>query len=206
MDLRRTSTALTLEQKLAVVSVADIKAQVRELSNEEDALIRFMIGAAYDHLAGPNGWLGNCSLLNETWEWYTSGPGEHGFELPMRPVHVLSPVTLESIAADGTYSAVDSGVYYLPSNEGFSLLGKLPSKRWPYTGAKHPRAYRVTFTAGFGTAADIPMPIKMGIRMLAAHWYRNRETVGSEGRTVGQEIEYGLKALCGRYRYALDHA
>ena len=58
MDLRRTSTALTREHKLSVVSIADVKAQARELSNDEDALIGDYIEAAYDFLAGQNGWLG----------------------------------------------------------------------------------------------------------------------------------------------------
>jgi hypothetical protein len=42
--------------------------------------------------------------------------------------------------------------------------------------------------------------------MLAAHWYANRETVGADGRTVGEDVKFGLRSLCGRYRVALDHS
>ena len=34
---------------------------------------------------------------------------------------------------------------------------------WPYVGTPHGRAYRITFTAGYGTAAEIPSPIKKAI-------------------------------------------
>lgn len=70
MDLRLTSAPLTQAQKLAVVSVADAKAQARITTASEDALVAGYIEAAYDYLAGPNGWLGRCCLLTETWTTY----------------------------------------------------------------------------------------------------------------------------------------
>jgi hypothetical protein len=63
----------------------------------------------------------------------------------------------------------------------------------------------VEFTAGFAPADEpekIPSPIVHGIRLLAAYWFRNRETAGE----ATPEIIYGLKALCGRYRIGPDHS
>ncbi|WP_048710790.1 head-tail connector protein [Microvirga massiliensis] len=206
MDLRRISTSLTREQKLAVVSIADVKAQVRVSHSEEDELIAVFIEAAYDYLSGPEGWLGHCCLLDEEFEVYSAGPDRYGFELPMRPIKEGAAIVFDYLA-NATYTPVAPESYFVGTTGVFPRVHRIVSSRaWPYVGIRNPRAYRLRFVAGFGAAADIPSPIKLGIRMLAAHWYQNRETVGSEGRTVGGEIEYGLKALCGRYRIAHDHS
>ena len=205
MDLRLISTPLTRELKLSVVTVADVKAQARVSHNDEDELIASYIDAAYDFLSGPHGWLGNCCLLAEEFEFFVERTPKVGIELPMRPVPDENTVLFEVRAADGTYSAVDASLYTRQLANGYTLLRRAPGTSWPYF-RYHPRAYRIRFIAGFGDATEIPSPIKQGIKLLAAHWYANRETVGPDGRTVGQEIEYGLKSLCGRFRVARDHS
>jgi uncharacterized phiE125 gp8 family phage protein len=205
MDLRRISPALTREDKLSVVSVADVKAQARVIGSDEDELIASYIEAAYDYLSGPEGWLGHCCLLDEEWEYHAGMPGRFGFEIPMRPFKEAQRVTFEYWRSDA-YVPVDPTFYFVSTVDTFPRIARTRAIAWPYYGIPSSRAYRIRFTAGFGAAADVPSPIKLGIKMLAAHWYSNREAVGPDGRTVGDDIKYGLRNLCGRYRVANDHS
>jgi uncharacterized phiE125 gp8 family phage protein len=206
MDLRRISPALTREDKLSVVSVAEVKAQARVIGDEENDLIASYIESAYDYLSGPEGWLGRCCLLAEEWEYFAGLPEHNRFELPMRPLAEATQVMFDYWRTD-VYQPVDPGFFLVSSDYNmFPRIVRARSLAWPYYGIPNSRAYRIRFIAGFGGAADIPSPIKQGIRMLAAHWYANRETVGADGRTVGEDVKFGLRNLCGRYRVALDHS
>ncbi len=236
MDLRRTSPLLTQAQKLTVVSLADAKAQMRVSTTAEDALINDHIEAAYDFLAGEDGWLGRCCILTETFQYYIPagprigpgfdypGPGfgpvgsaqagyprrhwnGQGFEMPMRPF--LGDANLTSfgvLQSDGTYLAMAPGYFNLVLNEnGFAVIERSVSGfPWPYFGNYAPKAYSVTFTAGFGVDGSfVPSPIKMAIKMLAAAMYNQRETTAE---AAAMEVMYGLKKLAGRYRLEPDHS
>lgn len=203
IDLRLVSTPLTRAQKLAVCPLADVKAQARVSYNDEDALIESYIEAAYDFLSGPNGWLGRCCLLYEDWESYTPSAIGQYVELPLRPVPG-DGVTAFEWYGGSAYSAVDAATYYALTNGTFARLSRAAMATWPYTGTYHPQAYRARFTAGFtppDEPAGVPSPIVQSMRILAAHWFRHRETAGE----ATPEIAYGLKALCGRYRIGPDH-
>lgn len=211
MDLRRISPALTRQHKLEVVSIEQMMAQVRlrNASQSDRDQLADDIEAAYDFLTGREGWLNGCCILNEEWEWYTSGPGcDLGFEIPLRPL-VLDPApTIEYLGTDGaTYAAVDPAIYVLTPADGIGFFRKRQGKHWPTFFLRDTASYRIRFTAGFGELQeDVPSPIRKAIRMLAAHWWMQRETTGEPGRAVGEDVKYGLKSLAGRYRLHLDHS
>jgi uncharacterized phiE125 gp8 family phage protein len=207
MDLRRISPAIKREDKLRVVTVDQVKAQARvPLSDKsEDSLIESYIVSAYDYLSGPEGWLGRCCLLDEEWEAYVGMPDRLGIELPMRPLREDQTIAFDYFRSDD-YTAVDTKFYFVSTVDSFPRICRTRALSWPYHGIPYSRAYRMRFTAGFGGPDDIPEPIKLAIRMLCAHWLTNRETVGPDGRSVGEDVKYGLRALCGRYRVALDHS
>lgn len=204
-ELTRISAPLTLAQKVAVVPVPEMRRHARISQLDDDRLLAEDIEAAYDFLAGEDGWLGRCCLLDETFAAYVNGPSRNGFRAPMRPLKAVTGI--EWLQAGGSYVAVDPTKYYTNTLNGWTtfMQGDYTSP-WPYVGAPHGRAYRITFTAGYGTAADIPSPLKKAMRMLVAHWYNQRETTGSEGRSVGKEVLYGLVSLAGRYRIGPDHS
>lgn len=207
MDLRLYSTPLTQSAKTAVVSVAEVKLQARILSADEDALVASDIETAYDYLSGAAGWLGRCCLLEEEFEFYVGSSQRGPIELPMRPFAGPSVTAFDMVQADGSYAALPTPTFRLVPRETHGSLFGVDGTPWPYYGSFHPRAYRVRFKAGFGTEqAAIPSGIRKAIKMLAAHWYANRETVSKDGVTPGSQIEYGLRALCGRYRISPDHS
>lgn len=204
MDLSRISTPLTRDQKVAVCPLATVKAQARILGDDENDLIERYIETAYDFLSGPDGWLGGCCLLVEEWEYYSSGPERSRFELPLRPLYGSAVLSFDYLTS-GSYAAIDSGVYGLTPSETYPVLRRMGLSFWPYMGLSDSRAYRVRFQAGFAPINNpslVPSPIVHGMRLLATHWIRNREEVG----TAGNAIAYGLKATAGRYRIGPDHS
>jgi uncharacterized phiE125 gp8 family phage protein len=204
-DLVRVSPPLALDDKTKVVGVVEVRQHLRITDTSEDRILAEDIEAAYDFLSGPDGWLGRCCLLEEEFMAYASGPTQGSFEVPLRPLRSIS--SFGSLQVDGSYLAIDTGSYYSPEGVFGSIVRSSWQTPWPYYGQPHRRAYRMQFKAGFGTTKEsIPSPIRKAIRMLVGHWYNQRETTGSEGRTVGKEVEYGLVSLCGRYRIGPDHS
>jgi uncharacterized phiE125 gp8 family phage protein len=203
------SDPLTEAEKAAVVGVPELKRHLRISGSDEDRELVEYLATAYDFLSGPDGWLGGCCLLEQEWIAYSPALRSYGsIELPLRPLAGAALVGFDYLGSDGDYIAIPSDEFYLAGTTGFATIHRLPiSSPWPYIGLPDRRAYRVRFVAGYGTERDdIPSPIRHGIKMLAGHWFGNRETIGEVGRTAGEEIPYGLKALCGRYRVSPDHS
>lgn len=55
----------------------------------------------------------------------------------------------------------------------------------------HPEAFQVTFTAGYGTAADVPDALKEAIKRLVAFQYENRDdTTPDTGHVIPSGIQF----------------
>jgi uncharacterized phiE125 gp8 family phage protein len=203
MALTLLSPPLTQRQKLSIVTIEEVKRQGRILENDEDDLIADLIETAYDYLTGPTGWMRGVELIPQQYE-YTVDTDE-SFEIPLRPL-LASDVALEIWdLTTSAYVATENGLWYLDARGPLFKIARNGRYPWPRRDATIGKYARVVFTAGYGDAAeDIPAPIRQSIRMMAAHLFNNRETVGSEGRAPGQEILYGLRDLAGRYRVAQD--
>ena len=76
----------------------------------------------------------------------------------------------------------------------------VPAQVWfedyPDTGTKKPAAY-VEFTAGWAT---VPEPVKMAIKLLAGHYYHNREAYTEQDL---DELPQGFRAVCDLYKTGL---
>lgn len=207
MDLRRTSPPITRAMKLGVVSIEDVKAQARVTHDSEDNLIGDYIEAAFDYLSGPEGWLNGYCLLEERYEFHTASIGDR-FETPLRPLRQIpSAISIEWRRADGTYSDLDTNLFYAMTVDDVPLIRTVPHAVWPgSTVNPHPLTYRISVLVGHANASEVPTPIRQSMKMLAAYWFNQREAVGPAGRAAAQSIPFGLTALCGRYRMAHDHS
>jgi len=211
MYLRRvTSPRRSVSDKLAVVSVQDVKDQERVTNSYEDNLIQRFISAAFDYLAGTvalEGWLNGFMILEEEFELALPFIGS-SLRLPACPFDPDTQFTsIEARKDDGTYTPVDPSTYAVVVDEIFGQVILLPDRSWPDTPA-HPIAFRVRFKAGASQAQDVPDGIRLGIILLAAHFYQNREATAIENKitVTNREIEFGLRKLCGRYKTWNDHS
>jgi uncharacterized phiE125 gp8 family phage protein len=60
---------------------------------------------------------------------------------------------------------------------------------------------KVVYVAGFGDAAtDIPSPLRTATKMLAAHWYENREFTKTQSDQNQAVAPVHLQSILNRYR------
>jgi uncharacterized phiE125 gp8 family phage protein len=161
--------------------------------SDDDTLIASMVTAAIAHLDGYTGILGRC-IINQVWrqdfeKW------DRDLRLPFPDV--LS-VTVKYFDTVNTEQTVNSANYELIQDDQGSLVRFIDNWTGPNLYDDRTDAIRVTLTAGFGAAAsNVPEPIKAGIKMLAAHWYANREAVGPQNMA---ELPIGVNSVIAPYR------
>lgn len=201
MDVRRISDPLTPEAKLEVVTLEKAKAHLRVRHASEDELISDLIVTGFDFLHGPDGWLNGYCLLAETFEAFLLGI-QATAEVPLRPVGDVESVSVARLVS-GSYEVEPPGAFVVATENNFAVIARLAAAAPDVSAVPaNPLAYRVTFTAGHAIAAEVPMPLRQSILLLVGQWYANREATG----TVSREIEYGLKALAGRFRVSPNHS
>lgn len=123
---------------------------------------------------------------------------EH-FLLPGRPAMWIPRPKLQSIASiayidmDGVTRTLDPAAYRVIEGTPGELEAAYGSY-WPPT---RPIAAAVTirFVAGYGDVIDVPESLKLGIKMLVAHYYMNREAVLVEPGLTPAEVPMGVAAL-----------
>lgn len=210
---------------LGVLSVAELKLNMRVSHSVEDEVFKACILAAYDKLAGPLGWL-NRTLLTTTYklvlpgfvkeETYsdstTGGPAVRyvstsTLELPLPP---LVSVQTVKYRLDGVQTTIDSADYVVATSGLFGTVGLAYESSWPSTIDTHPEAIEIAFTAGFGNSAAVKAKsgIVQALKLLAGDAYRNREDTYAEPRLVAvdRKIKNGVQFWAGGYRIVNKHA
>jgi len=71
-------------------------------------------------------------------------------------------------------------------------LAPAPFQVWPATNPLAFQAVQITFTCGFMSADFVPASLKLAIKLLAAHFYENREETREQAIS---RIPLGLRAL-----------
>lgn len=152
------------------VSVADQKSYMRVTHSDEDTLIQSLIEAATAHAEFVTG----RATITQTWK-LTLPSWPEIFRVPMPPLQSVS--SLKYVDAAGTLQTLTETtdyVAYTASGTDRGLVGPAYGKSWP-SARSVPDAVQLTFVAGWDSAASIPDNFTSAIKLLAAHWYENRE-------------------------------
>jgi uncharacterized phiE125 gp8 family phage protein len=136
-----------------------------------DTYLEALIGAAVAHLDGYSGILGRC-IVSQTWKQEFDAFGRT-LRLPLL---ALEAVAVTSTNTAGQIATVNQANYTLQHDERGSLVRFKDSFEIPGD-LYQTKAVSVSFTAGFGGAADVPLAIKHAILMMVAHWFAHREAV-----------------------------
>jgi uncharacterized phiE125 gp8 family phage protein len=180
------------------IDVADAIVQCSAQHMDDDALIQGYIEAATAHVQNATG----RALITQTWEM-TFDSWRSSIDVPWSPLQ--SVVSVQYLDTSGNTQTWATNQYRWRATSGpFASRGRITAA---YS-VSYPTLYGVTdavvvrFTAGYGDSGEsVPAPLRQAILMLVAHWYMNREAVG----TVGEEIALAFDALTGPYRtFALD--
>ncbi|MCP4597790.1 head-tail connector protein [Neptuniibacter sp.] len=166
---------------------ARLQCRVDDDITEEDSLIESMIKAATEYCEQYTG----RPLITQEKQYV----GPFSSKLELTP-NLLSVESVEYLDLSSDQQALDAADYFV---DVASPVGKIsPYEWWPSTKVNHPQPVTVSFTCGYGDAADVPEAIKQCIRMLVGHWFENRESV-SMGQ-VTSEMEFSVSSLLNPYR------
>lgn len=132
------------------VTLAQAKAQLRVDGDDADLRIAGLIDAAVDHLDGYRGVLGRC-MVTQTWRAEIDSLGER-LSLPFPDTTIVSAEFTDALA--GTLAWV--------WHEALAAPALIPEDGWG-------RPVAVTFTAGFGAPAEVPMALKQAVLIMVEH-------------------------------------
>jgi len=172
-----------------IITVADLKTQLRVTHSLEDTLIGAMRSAAISWVEE------HCNIKLGSYTARGYLPGFYNSRIPIGPVTAVSEVkyqVTEDTDYDTDLSTLDAGLWFtdLISQPSRIAFRDVPSV---YEYSLNPVV--VTFTAGYST---IPAPVLQAIRLLVAHMYENRqeEVIG----TITTRLKFGLEALLNPFR------
>lgn len=184
------------------VTLAEAKAHLRVLTDDEDSLIEALIETATGQLDGRKAGLGRA-LMTQTWVWRIDGfPWCHGLELPFPPLQQVESITY--VDGAGVEQTLDPAVYVVDPDSDPGRVDLAFGYRWPVTRAER-NAVRLQFIAGFGDdAADVPHRLRQAILLMVADGYRFRETVvAGAGSPDAIPMSLTVQNLIGNYRTSI---
>lgn len=186
MTLR--ATIKTPASELAV-SVDELKAQTRVNWAEDDAFLSALLSAAIDHLER----ITDRAFVERAMQ--QSFP-EFCTTMRLAQGDLIEVVSVKYRDGDDAEQTADSALYVGFTDLSGAFVTLKNGASWPAT-ATRLDAVTIEWKAGFGAAAAVPASIKHAIKLLAAHWYVNREAVGEGGF---DELPLGVKPLISPFR------
>ena len=166
MRLRRTADAAT-----EPVTTAEAKLHLRVTSSVDDTMIDGLVKAC--RLIAENEL--QRSLITQTWEATLDAfpVADVAIELPYPRILTVTSISyLEAVAGAPTTLAAAS--YTLDDKSEPGYIVPAYNYSWPDTWPVI-NAVTVTYTAGYGSASDVPQAIKQWILLQVGHLYENRE-------------------------------
>lgn len=155
------------------ITLVEAKAHLRVDHAYDDAIIQLYLSAARQHIDGYDGWLGRA-IMPQTWELALDCfPADGTIRLPLPPLQSVTSVKYDDVAGDEqTMPPTDYSVD-AKSQPGWVVMN---SGGWPttWTGIN---SVRITYIAGYASAAEVPAAIKAAILLMLGNLYENRSDV-----------------------------
>lgn len=188
-------TAPTVEP----VSVDELREFVRVDARTEARTLGLVLTAARSYFERLTG----LALLSQEWRMELDRtPCGREIEIPRAPLLAITHIKYKA-ETTGTLTVWSSAAYTLAGTGIARAFGRVwlnEDSDWPDLGS-FPGALQVTFTAGFGTAADaVPSDLRLAVLLLAAHWYENRLPL-NVGNIINP-LPHSLDALIEMHRVA----
>ena len=154
----------------------------------EDTYLTSLITAARQYCEDFQG----KAYITQTWEmalpWFCQE-----IEIPKGNLQAVDSITYKNSAGVTTILTADTD--YVTSIRG--VVGRVVpayGKVWPWFVPFPLDAVIVTFTCGYGTAADIPEKVIQAMKLLISHWFKNRVPI-DQAQGNAKEISFTLSAL-----------
>lgn len=167
------------------LSLDEAKAHLRIDTGTEDTLIGVLITAARHAVEVRTG----RALITQGWRWVLDETPAAPLVLARQPVQTIDAVSVRDAA--GEWVSLVEGAWRLIEGEPMRIA---PAGPWGYGRAG---GVRIDFTAGYGDAAAVPEDLKQAVRLLVAHFYEQRERVGTDRAYA---VPDSVDALLAPYR------
>lgn len=145
-----------------------------------------MIGAAWEHLSGPDGWLGR-SLGTQIVDYYRDAFLEGDIALPLGPVQAIVSVDYRQ-PSDGVWVTMPEDQYELRGDVLAPAFGAPTMSGWPAT-ASISEAVRIRYRAGF---TILPKPIRAAILLMVADLFENPGMTSDAGASAKIAVPMSL--------------
>jgi len=170
------------------VSLAEARAHLKLDATEEDALLTALLTAARATLEAET----RRAFVMQSWRLTLDDWPPVPIELPLAPVASVTAVKVAALS--GAMLPLDPAFYEVYAGGEPARIAVKNGQAWPMP-ATRLAGIAIDFTGGYGAAADVPMPLRQAILMLAAHWFEHREPVGD-----GAKLPRTVSALVKPYR------
>lgn len=152
------------------VSLAEAKCHLRVEHADDDVLITALIATAREQAEHRTG----RALVSQQWRLTLDTWPVASIELP-RP-RLISVDAISHLDAAGARQTLDTAAYQVIADTLVGSVQPAYGGAWPAC-RETPGSIRVDFTAGYGSAADVPQAIKAWMLLALATWYAQREAL-----------------------------
>jgi len=170
------------------VTAAEAKAHMRVSISDDDTLIDGLVAAARQWVED---WCG-IAIITQTWKQRRDSFPESDGTIELGRTPLQSVTHVKYVDTDGVEQTVNADDYVVDTDTRKGNVDVAYDATWP-TARSQLNAVYTTYVAGFGAAAAVPEPIKLAIKMLAAHWYEHRETVVVG--TIATSLQFAIESI-----------
>ena len=140
----------------------------------------------------------------EWWDGVREGSqvGSYTGELVLPRGPLLGVTSLSVFDYDNTETVFSASNYFINTNSNPGSLILNSGQQWPIF-YRQKQGIKVVYTCGYGdNPTDVPAPLRTAIRMLAAHWYENREFTKTQSDMNQAVAPVHLQSILNRYKVA----
>ncbi len=161
---------VSTEPSAKPLELSEVKNYLKLDTDADDTFITSLIGAARRYVEQ---YL-NRKLITQTLTEILDGWPVFPYELELGPWQSLTSITYVDLEQEtGTW---DSSNYFFDADTGRIALTE--DGDTPDDDLREISSVKISYVAGYGDAGDsVPEDIKNAIKLMVAHWYRNREPV-----------------------------
>lgn len=173
------------------ITLAEAKAHIRSVTNDEDTLVTRWIAGARRRAQT----FTQRVFITQTWEWLLDGFDRWQLELPNGPLQSVTSVKYLDEA--GVEQTLAPARYIVDAKSDPGRITPAYGDAWPTTLCRI-NAVTIQFVAGYGAAAaDVPEEIKIAMLLMIAHLDQHRSEVAEDELF---EIPQGAPAYLTPYR------
>jgi len=124
----------------------------------------------------------------------------NSIELPIGPLQSVTSVS--TFDDDNTETTFDAANYFLNTTRTPGEIILNTGATWPVF-TRNRNGVKVVYVCGYGdNATDVPAPLRTAVKMLAAHWYENREFTKTQSDMNQAVAPIHLQSILNRYKVA----